>query len=185
MAARSEVVSFGLNILRAVRARHRGLGHSEVDLTRARHVVLDSTVMAHTENEAAATLPGFVARLRQIVAICREHGIRPVLVTQPALFGDAIDPTTGVALSTVQVSGRGNGALEWRLLEAVNDATRRLAQAEQVLLIDLASELQKDSRFYYDFLHFTNEGAEQVGALVAAGLAPYLRQHFGARQASR
>jgi hypothetical protein len=177
-AARSEVVSLGLNVLRAIRARERGLGHSEIDLTAAPRLVLDDDAMVMVEAEAAALLPGYSSRLQEIVHVTREHGITPVFVTQPALFGEAIDPVTGVDLSHVQVNGRGNGTLEWRLLEAVNDVTRRVARENHLLLVDLARQLPKDSRYFYDFLHFTNEGSARVGAVVAAALLPYLAEKF-------
>ena len=178
VAARSKVVSFGLNLARAARARQRGLGHSEIDVATARRLVQDADVMAETLARAGATLPAYRSRLEEIVRTCREHRIVPVLMTQPALYGDAIDPATGIDLRTVQVSGRGNGLLEWRLLEAVNDVTRDVAVREDVLVIDLARQLPKDSRFFYDFLHFTNEGSAAVGAIAAAHLAPYLTSAF-------
>lgn len=184
-AAHSEVVSLGLNLARAARARERGLGHSEVDLAAARHLVLDDAVMERTAADAAASLPALRSRIEQLVALTREHGIHPVLLTQPALFGEGVDPATGVELSTVQVNGRGNGRLEWRLLEAVNDVTRSVARERRVLLIDVARTLPKDSRLFYDFLHFTAEGSRQVGEIVAAGLTPYLREHYGEYRASR
>ena len=184
-ASHSEVISLGVNLVRALRARERGLGHSEVDLGKVGHLVLDSEIMARTEEQAAAALPDFASRLAELAAVAREHSIDPVFVTQPALFGDGVDPATGITLATMQVNGRGNGHLEWRLLERVNDVTRRVARDQQVLLIDLARELPKDSRFFYDFLHFTNAGSDRVGEIVAARLAPYLRQHFGQHQSSR
>jgi lysophospholipase L1-like esterase len=180
VATHSEVVSFGLNLVRAARARERGLGHSELHLPTAPHLVLSPGVMEHTVQQHRRSLPGYAARLHAIVDLTTANGIVPVLVTQPALFGATIEPTTGVDLSYVQVSGRGNGALEWQLLELVNDQTRRVAHERGVFLIDLARELPKDARLFYDFLHFSNEGSAQVGAIVAARLTPYLKRAFGA-----
>jgi hypothetical protein len=40
-----------------------------------------------------------------------------------------------------------------------------------VQVIDLAHQLPKDSRYFYDFLHFTNDGALRVGDIVFDGLA--------------
>jgi lysophospholipase L1-like esterase len=177
-AAHSEVASLALNLARAARARQRGLGHSEVDLTTARTLVFEQDAVTRIAAEAASTLPGFRARLQEIVRVTRQQGIMPVFVTQPALFGDTVDPVTGVDLSTVQVNGRGNGHVEWRLLEAVNDITRAVGREERVLVIDLAHELAKDSRYFYDFLHFTNDGSAAVGAIVAARLLPALQETF-------
>ncbi len=47
-----------------------------------------------------------------------------------------------------------------------------------VLVIDLAREMPKGSRYYYDLIHYTNAGAEKVADLVAAHLTPFLAQKF-------
>jgi lysophospholipase L1-like esterase len=175
LASHSEVITVVWNLARAARAHDRGLGHSELDLTTAEHLHLDDDVLRATEAQYRAHVPGYATRVDRIVELTRRAGIEPVLVTQPALFGDGADVATGIELSEVKVNGRGNGHLEWRLLEMVNDVTRRMAAERGVFLIDLARELPKDSRFFYDFLHFTNEGSERVGEIVATRLAPHLQ----------
>ena len=131
LARYSETVSLGLNLARAAVARNRGLGHSELDVRRATHLVLDPEAMNRTEAEYEKYLPGFAERLRQIGALTRANGIEPVFVTQPALFGDVVDPATAVNLAEVQVNGRGNGHLEWRLLERVNDTDATRCERER------------------------------------------------------
>ena len=96
-------------------------------------------------------------------------------MTQPALFGDGIDPATGVNLARIQVRGSANGRIWWRVQEMYNDVTRRVAADRHVLLIDAARELPKDSRLFYDLVHFTNEGAARMGEIIAAHLEPHLR----------
>ena len=49
------------------------------------------------------------------------------------------------------------------MLGRYNDVLRALAAEENTLLIDLARQLPKDSRYFYDTLHFTNEGAKRLG----------------------
>jgi lysophospholipase L1-like esterase len=176
LIAHSEIASLVQNLYRAGRARQRGFGHSQVDLATAPRLVLDPPVVDAALRKYRAPLDGYAARIKAIVTLSRDSGIEPVLVTQPALFGEAVDPATGVDLATVQVNGRGNGSLEWRVLEMYNDVTRRVAGEERADLIDLARELPKDSRFFYDFLHFTNEGADRVGNIVSAHLEQWLRE---------
>ena len=106
---------------------------------------------------------------------CRAHGIEPILVTQPGLYGDGIDPATGMDLSTLQVEGPVNGRLWWSVQELYNDVTRSTAHERGVTLVDAARALPKDSRLYYDFIHFTNEGAAALGAVIAAGIEVRLR----------
>jgi hypothetical protein len=73
------------------------------------------------------------------------------------------------------VRGAANGRLWWKVQELYNDVTRRTAASRGVLLIDAARELPKDSRLFYDFMHFTNEGAARLGDIVASHLGPTLK----------
>jgi lysophospholipase L1-like esterase len=174
---RSEVLALAMNLRRMRQAQQRGFGHSELDVAALHDLDIDDQTAAETRNKYAALIPAYVERLHAIIALCRDHAIDPIFVTQPALFGPVIDPATGVDLTRKQVNGRGNGQLEWQLLEMYNDATRRVAVDAQVFLVDLARTLPKDSRLFYDFLHFTNEGAEAVGSIVASAIDPYLQRH--------
>jgi lysophospholipase L1-like esterase len=181
VAEHSELASLVQNVYRAAWTRHRGFGHSEVDLTTAPRLALDDEVIARTlQDHRTRYLEGYGERLTTLVRLCRSNHIEPVLITQPALFGEAIDPVTRVDLSTVQVNGRGNGKLEWRLLELYNDVMRRVGASERAIVIDLARDLPKDSTLFYDYLHFTNEGSVAAGDIVFRGLCPSLVQHFGA-----
>jgi hypothetical protein len=141
-------------------------------------LALDDDYIARTLEQHRTYLAGYAARLKDIASITKTAGIEPVWLTQPALFGEGKDADTGVDLARLKVNGRGNGLLEWWLLELHNDVTRRVASEEGVLLIDLARELPKDSRFFYDFLHFSNAGAERVGQIVATHLLPHVREKY-------
>lgn len=175
-ADHSEVAALTQNLIRAGRARRAGFGHSEIDLRRERTLAMDPDVIeAATQKHRATYVPAYRDRVRQIVAACRSAHIEPVLITQPALFGDTIDPTTGVNLATVQSSGGANGLMDWRLLELYNDATRQVGRALNAGVIDLAHELPKDSRLFYDYLHYTNEGAARVGEIVERRFAALLK----------
>jgi hypothetical protein len=168
---------FGLveNLRRMRRARSVGFSHEEWDLATRPVFTPDA---AATEAGIAGVRPGldgYAARLREIVALCHANGIEPVFVTQPLLAGELsdIDPATGVNLGTVLVRPGVNGMIEWRRLVLYNDVTRRVASDAHVRLVEGA--LPKDSRLFYDLLHFTNEGAERLGNLVADGLEPAVR----------
>jgi hypothetical protein len=64
------------------------------------------------------------------------------------------------------------------MLERYNDVLRVLALEEGALLIDLARRLPKDSRYFYDTIHFTNEGAERVGREIYRALCPHLAKNI-------
>ena len=131
-------------------------------------------------------LPGYRERVRRLVEQSRANGILPVLVTQPALYGPVVDPTTGVDLSEILIvlrvrhdkPGLVDGALAWELLEAYNDVLRDEARRAGVDLVDLAHRMPKDSRLYYDLIHYTNEGAARVAEIVAGELCPVLAARF-------
>jgi len=175
----SAVASLFQNLYRAVRTHRQGFGHAEVDPATARHVVFDDASMSITLERQTPLLARYRERLARIVQLCRENSIDPVFVTQPALFGESVDPATGVDLSTVQVNGRGNGKIEWRLLERYNDSTRAVGAERGVPVIDLAREMPKDSRLFYDFIHFTNDGSTIVGDIVFRHVCPHLVSRFG------
>jgi lysophospholipase L1-like esterase len=123
-------------------------------------------------------LGSYKKRLEKLITICREHQIIPVLVTQPVLYGDSVDPTTGVNLAHKFVAKDMDGATGWQVLELYNDVTRQVGHAQGVLVIDLAREMPKDSRYYYDLMHYTNAGADKVAGLIAAQLTPFLARKF-------
>lgn len=171
----SELVALAQNLFRVARAKEEGFGHGQIDLKSLPHLEDDDATTRATLTKYSAALPAFAARVAALIDECRTHGIEPILVTQPGLYGEGIDPTTGVDLSTVQAQGAANGRLWWRVQELYNDVTRAAATARGIVLVDAARELPKDSRLFYDFMHFTNEGAAQLGTLVASGIEPRLR----------
>ena len=176
LADHVELAALAQNLVRIARARNAGFGHTfPLDLKTIQRLEHDDAMTAATIRKFSGSLPAFASRVAAIVDECRRHGIEPVLVTQPALYGDGIDPATGVDLSTVQTSGAANGRLWWEVLERYNDVTRRTAKERGVFLIDVARELPKDSRIFYDFMHFSNDGAVRLGDILAMHLEPWLR----------
>jgi lysophospholipase L1-like esterase len=173
----SELMRLGHNLLRMARTSYQGFGHAEVDFAKVTRLEDDSAVVAATLARQDGPVRRYAERLKAIAELCRANGIEPVFTTQPVVYGDVVDPATGVDLGAIQVRGAINGRLQWRVLEMYNDAMRRVAREHGVLLVDAAHEMPKDSRLYYDLMHFTNEGAERLGGIVADHLEPYLGTH--------
>ena len=177
---RSEVYALGQNLYRYLVAQSRGLHHTEIDLHRSEALAhLPAAAMAQTvQDYQANSLPFFAQRVAKLIQVCREHGMEPVLLTQPTLYGPGLDPVTGVNLATLKLGDGLNGALMFRVVELYNDATRQAAARYGALLIDLARELPRTSAFYYDYLHYTESGAAAVAAVIDRRLTPWLAQRY-------
>ena len=104
---RSEVYALGQNLYRYFVAQSRGLHHTQVDLRAAGTLdqLPSGTASRMLRDYETNSLPFFAARLSRLVKVCRDHGIEPVLITQPTLYGPGVDPVTGVDLGGDQ--GRG------------------------------------------------------------------------------
>jgi lysophospholipase L1-like esterase len=178
LARRSAVAATLQNLGRTEEARQARLfTFGDLNLNRLEHLTYagrrpEKALREHRESY----LPGYRERLLALVKVCRKGGIVPIFVTQPALYGPGIDDRTGVDLGTMVVNDKQkiNGALAWDILELYNDATREIGRAEGVPVVELARALPKSSRLFYDFVHFTDEGAQAVAAIMAPNLCRVL-----------
>jgi len=181
IVAKSEVLSTALVLWRVRRAERQGLRHFEFELD-------ELPVVDRTQEDPAAAVQAMVdaghvdayrERVRTLVDLCLEAGIEPVLLTQPVLFGDGIDPRTGVEIGDRDWGEGRSASLGWATLAAYNAVTLEVAREKRIHAIDLATLVPKDSSLYYDWVHFTNEGSRVVADLVAADLVAYLADRPG------
>jgi len=181
-ADHSELIATLLNLYRWARTqRFEDLGAMPKPVAlrdRPRHPVAPAAV-ERLWRAQDSRLAAFRDRLDRLVALNREHGIEPVLITQPSLLG-GVDPRTGIDTRPLEVElwERLDGALAWRLLERYNDVTRQVGRERGALTLDLARALPKDSTYFYDFFHLTNQGADRVGAILHDALAPWLAARY-------
>jgi lysophospholipase L1-like esterase len=178
----SAILATAQNLERSREAARLKLAtHADLNLARLPHLAYEGrrpekVLALHRERFLAP----YRSRLLEIVHACRKAGIEPVFVTQPALYGPAVDDATGIDLGTivVDIDERTNGTLAWQVLELYNDVTRETARDARVAVVDLARRLPKSSRLFYDFVHFTAEGSEAVAAIVSEALCPVLAGRF-------
>ena len=177
---RSEVYCLEQNLYHYLIAQKRGLKHEEVNLKKVGTLEHPSAALEQRtiQDYRTHSLPFYAHRAEKLVRLCRSHGIEPVLITQPTLYGPAIDPVTGVNLATIRVRGDFNGRMLYDFIELYNDVTRQIAQKDGVLLIDLDREMPHNSAYYYDYLHYTEPGAVEVARIIDRHLAPWLAQRY-------
>lgn len=176
----SEVLSLLLNLARGWKAQQ---AHNTSGVN-----VDPSTlpVSAMTEQQGNTVLlrqqpylKGYEKRVQQLIDTCVHYGIRPVFITQPLLYGKGIDSLTHVNLATVEHKGI-SGKIAWDVLERYNDVVRKTCAANNVFVIDLAAQLPKNSLYFYDEAHFSNEGTKKVADIIDAELQPWLAQQYPA-----
>ncbi|MFH1594982.1 MAG: SGNH/GDSL hydrolase family protein [Pseudomonadota bacterium] len=127
----------------------------------------------------------YETRLKRLLDIAAANNLQPVLLTQPVLYGNTMDEVTGVNLGKIQVTKEMNGEVAWEVLELYNGVTRKVGREAGVPVIDLAAALPKTSRYFYDLMHYTNAGAEQVGEITYRHLSPWLAKKYpGYRRAA-
>ena len=177
IVASSELLSTAQVLNRTRKAYDEGLNHHfDHDLSKFRR--LDETPAqreAYLAKQRERFLAPYRSRVERLIATTRELGAEPVLVTQTGLMGNAVDPSTGIEMGTLEYWEMGrSGTLEWAALELYNDVLRELADRHKLILIDAARSMPKDSKYYFDWIHYSNSGAELMGQIVAKGLQPYL-----------
>jgi hypothetical protein len=178
----SEVLSLLLNLAREEHGqRFNNTTDNLLVLDSARRLTLPDTVMRKRLAEQAPYLAAYRQRLSALADTCLAWHIFPVFITQPNLFGEGRDPATGVDLEAYPPDPKDaeiNGRLIWEMLEQYNEVVRSLGRERRLEVIDLARQMPKNSLYYYDMSHFTNEGAEKASGLIATALFPILRLHF-------
>lgn len=175
---KSEVAVLGLNLYRRFKASRLNFTKTQTDFVTVRRVEPDANkskriIAEHLEEYVRA----YEARLRTLTKLTVDAGIMPILVTQPLVYGPDKDPTTGLWLGDV-ASAQHDGITLWRVLELYNDTTRRIAAEKNILLVDLGHLFPKDSKYYYDHVHFTVLGSDLVAKIIFPAICKAVQEKF-------
>ncbi len=201
MAEQSEIASILLNIYRYLLAKEKGLTHNIVSIKKNDYVELKDTQVDYRvlslsdvsdihiqmllEEHKEKYIEGYRRRLEELLQLTTDGGSIPILVTQPAVYGYAKDDVTGADLSSIIIEGSNGVAGEgmigkenWEILELYNDVTREVGREHSIFVIDLAREMPKSTRYYYDYIHFEKNGSVKVADILYAHLCPYFQETF-------
>lgn len=115
----------------------------------------------------------FLANVERFVATARAHGVEPVLCTFAARHGRAdADGFSPEALMSIFRYNQYLSPRAWtEIIDDWNAALRALAARDGLRLVDLGAALGGKAALYRDFVHFTPEGHDRAGALLAEALA--------------
>ncbi len=154
-------------------------GHQETHLEKLGTLTNTDEFRAHLRQVHQEKYLGlYQQRLEELVKISREISLLPVFLTQPLLTGKAVDEVTGVDLGEINFRHQMNGETAWEILELYNQVTREVGRRDGILVIDLAREMPKSSKYFCDFTHYTNAGGAKVAEIVYEDLRPFLAQNF-------
>jgi len=127
-------------------------------------------------------LDEYEENLRAIAASARQHGVVPVLVTQPALWREGLPDELRDRLWAGGVGSYfGGEEADYYSVEALAEAmaryNRRLLDscaALELACIDLASALPREADLFYDDVHFNEAGSRAVADYFAEELSAIL-----------
>lgn len=175
----SEVLNLLINLFRGWKAqKHNNTTQRFTPPHKNKTLLIPDSVIAKRLLQQNEYLPDYQRRIEQLIDTCRTYGIEPIFITQPDLYGNGIDSITKADLAAAKIEDGMNGKLMWKMLEVYNSKTRLICSEKKVALIDLALQMPKNSWYYYDHSHFTNEGAQKVAEIVAGELELILRDKY-------
>jgi len=119
-----------------------------------------------------AAVEAYAQRLRELVAVAKERGLRVVLVSEPALWDFDLSPQAKSRLRFARtVDPR-----QWELLRAdalreemdrYNDAVEKVANEYGVEFVDASAQMSGLERYFYDDFDLSEAGAAMLAKLIA------------------
>ncbi len=189
MAEHSDVFAVALNIYRYTQAKKAGMETSPAADANFENLIANvylrkgksffsyyekkmSTVTKNLQYTVLhrSSLKCFGDRLEELIRISKEHNIDPILITQPYLHGVFIDDITSLNFSKTYPYGHE--------LKLFNEVIRHVGERKNVLVVDLAKEMPKSSKYFTDGIHFSNKGAEVVAEIIEKSLYFYLADQY-------
>jgi lysophospholipase L1-like esterase len=147
-------------------------------LEEVRKMRAEAPVRVDEVPDATGMLDHFERHLRALVETARGKARRVVLVRQP-WFGPDPTPEEEAMFWNFGLGRPYKEKVSTYLTPRVVDALMRAMDARAVAVaeamgiehVDVPGQIERSARTFYDELHFTPAGAEQVGRLVAAAIA--------------
>lgn len=175
----SEIALIINNIRRSIKAYtiESGHGRKALELESRKHHTIDYKEISNTLRNHKTFTSSYQERLKLLLQETKEYEIKPIVMTQPLLYGTSLDEHTGVDLATIS-SRFEYGTRYWQIMEEYNEVTRQVCQELNIPLIDLACLMPKNSSYFYDSMHFTKKGAVKVSELVEKELMLILSEQY-------
>jgi len=110
-------------------------------------------------------------RLRTIVSLCRQKGVRPIFLTQPILYSENLSTQARLLVwGGWMPDGKYLSIEKLRIgLDQYNTALQSVCRELDIECVDLSS-MNGREEFFYDDAHFTEAGATEVARLASQWL---------------
>lgn len=155
------------NLYRSRIAYRKGLTHREVNYAKANRIKLDSITMTKEVDAQSEYLSAYRKRILTLDSICETNNIKAIFLTQPSLFASFKDPVTGLDFTTLEITPGRNAVTQGMILRRYNDVLLQLSTEGKIKTINLAAAMPKDSRYFYDYTHYTSVGTKVVAQIVS------------------
>jgi len=166
----SQILTTIRTIRMGLKAQKQGVNHQDIDLKKQETLVVSDLQSELLLKDQSKMIESYGKRLETIIQECKAHEVQLILMTQPMLWGLGKDPITGVDLSTIKINDSINGELRWKILEAYNQKAKETALKYGIPVIDLANKLEKSSEYFYDEIHYTPAGSQQIAKVISPEL---------------
>jgi len=180
LARRSELFNLILTYKRAKAAEQGGGGHGNLNFAQMETLPLSDDKIKNELAKHVETVKIYKRRLLKLIETCNQVGIEPILLTQPTIAGKGFDELTGTDLENIRLDDETNGKLYWLTLELYNQQTREVGMETNSKVVDLSNLLPKTSLYFYDAIHYTNEGAAKIAEILDEQLTPHLKENYSA-----
>jgi lysophospholipase L1-like esterase len=143
----SQILTTIRTIRMSMQASKQGVSHTDLDLNDLEKIEvaeyqIDSIISSHKK-----LVDLYGNRLENIINDCKNNQIQLILMTQPMLWGNGIDPRTGLELSNLKINDYLNSKIQWQLMEIYNVKAKMIAEKFEIPVIDLANKLEKNSEY--------------------------------------
>jgi lysophospholipase L1-like esterase len=163
---KSEIFALGLNLYRMKQAKEMSLSQAfDFDLAKLADITISKADSTQKMAKQKPYLLSYKKRLEKMIKLCTKNNITPVFITQPALLGNFKDVSSGVYLGNKPFQNT-NSSTGWEVLQRYNSITKKVCTNQNLKCIDLANKLDKNSEFFWDFVHFTPKGNKEVARIV-------------------
>jgi hypothetical protein len=131
----------------------------------------------HLTVDKSAMVDQFEMNLQSFIYLCKARNIVPVLMTMPSRFKEKPDQ---IVLDTFK-----NVSLDYsqfrELFDLFNKSILKKAHENNIMVIDLATEIPQESEFMCDVVHYTDKGARKIADIISGRLKPVvntrIKQH--------